>query len=110
MQAEGVGDRAFGEALKDSFSVLELPLEILIDLIFQLRRDQPLAIIVPIGIDPHQQMPLFPVDGVAMDIAFARARRVEPVADEAVFPDGRSGVVSAGNQPRMRSADGLSGE
>ena len=62
------------------------------------------------GVDSHEQVGFVPIDGVAEDVAFARARGVEPEAEEAVFPDGGGGIVGAGDQCGMGGADGLTRE
>ena len=73
MEAERVLERTAFEKLQNALAMLELPLEVSIDMIFQVRRHDLLAIVVPIRIDADQQVGLFPVDGIAVDVSLARS-------------------------------------
>ena len=84
----------FGAAveLEDPFAVLGLTIEVFVHLVGQLGQNHSLAIVVPVGIDSHQQMGLVPFDRIALDVTFAGMGGVEPKAKKAVFPDGAGGV------------------
>src|SRR5438105_3679329 len=58
-------------------------------------------------VDPHQQVRLLPVDRVAVNVPLARVGGVEPEAEETILPDRAHRIVRAGDQPRVRGADGL---
>src|SRR5215211_5373805 len=56
---------------ENPLAVAELALEVLLHVVGELGRDEPLAFVVPIRVDPHQEVGLLPVDGVAVDVALA---------------------------------------
>src|SRR6185437_1463780 len=107
METDGILQLAIAEEIEDRFAMPMLAFEIGIDLIFQLRRNQALAIVIPLRIDTHDQMSFFPIDRVAEHVPFAGTRRVEPVAEKSVFPDSGDGVLGAGDQARVRRANRL---
>ena len=57
---------AFFVKVENLFAVLELTFEVGVDVVGQFRGDHRLAIVIPIGVDAHQELGLIPFDGVAM--------------------------------------------
>src|SRR6266496_1073674 len=80
MEAERIFQFALDEELEDALAVAVLALEVVGGLVFQLVEDEALAVVVPVGVDAHQQVRFVPIDGVAEDVAFAGPRGVEPEA------------------------------
>src|SRR5688500_7580060 len=107
VNAERVLQLRLAEERDDTLAVLDLTVEVLVHLVFQLRGDHALAVVVPVRVDAHEQVRLVPVDRVVVDVPFAGARRVEPEAEEPVLPHRARRVVRARDQPRVRRADRL---
>src|SRR5688572_23954940 len=78
MQAHGVPELRPAEELEDPLAVLELAFEVFVHVVFQFGRDHALAIVVPVGVDAHEQVRFVPVNRVAVNESFARLRRVKP--------------------------------
>ena len=107
VDGEGVFEFGVLEESGDALAVFELAFQVFVDLVGELGGDEALAVVIPLGVDADQEVSFFPVDGVAEDVAFAGAGGVEPEAQEAVLPDGGSGVVGAGDEAGVGGADGL---
>jgi hypothetical protein len=66
MEADGVLEFAVAEEGEDALAVAELALEVVVDLVAEFRRDVALAVVVPIRVDPNQQMRFLPIDRVSL--------------------------------------------
>src|SRR5205823_2478317 len=104
MEAQRILHGGRDKELEDALAVPELSLEVFVDVVLQVGRDQLEPVVIPVGIDPDQQVSLFPINRVSVDVAFTGAWRVEPKTDKAILPNGRDGIFCAGDQPGVRGS------